>query len=232
MVAEAGSHLLDVLPDVLIERHALGLIEPVASDADGHLLAGAHRLAACKVLAATERAVAMLDAARDLSPGAPAIDAAKSWTQPLMALDEGTGQLNPLLVPVRIFALRSGDEADRALAIEAAENEQRQDYKPKEVRALYERLKASGFRIKRGRPKKGEKSAIPVIAAVINKSERHVRSMVRPAQKIGSTSNFSEDYDRNHLRQSAQRYLKRHGEDINSRRRQAIEILLAELRTD
>ena len=183
-------------------------------------------------LAATERAVAMLDAARDLSPGAPAIDAAKSWTQPLMALDEGTGQLNPLLVPVRIFALRSGDEADRALAIEAAENEQRQDYKPKEVRALYERLKASGFRIKRGRPKKGEKSAIPVIAAVINKSERHVRSMVRPAQKIGSTSNFSEDYDRNHLRQSAQRYLKRHGEDINSRRRQAIEILLAELRTD
>jgi len=190
--------------------HALGLIEPIAIDADGHLLAGAHRLAACQVLAATERGVAMLDAVRDLSPGAPAIDAAKSWTGPLGELEKGTGELNPLLIPVRIFALRSGDQEERALAIEAAENEQRQDYKPAEVRALYERLKASGFRVKRGRPKRGEKSAVPVIAAVINKSERYVRSLVRPAQPIGSTSNLSEEYDGKRARQALMRYRTRH----------------------
>jgi len=192
---------------------ALGLIEPIAVDANGNLLAGAHRLAACRLLAANdgERVAVMLEAVRDLSPGAPAVDAAKAWTEPLYDLANGPGELNPSQVPVRVFALSSGIESERSLAIEAAENEQRKDYTRKEVRALFERLVEAGYHSGRGRPKKGAKPALPAVATVIGKSYSHTKDIIRGEVKKAGTSQYSESHDRKRMRQAILRYIDRHG---------------------
>lgn len=191
---------------------ALGLIEPIAVDANGNLLAGAHRLAACRVLGAGEgeRVAVLLEAVRDLSPGAPAIDAAKAWTELLYDLDSGPGELDPSQIPVRVFALSSGVESERSLAIEAAENEQRKDYTRKEVRALFERLVEAGYHSGRGRPKKGAKPALPAVATVIGKSYSHTKDIIRNQGKKAGTSQYSESYDRKRMRQAIVRYLDRH----------------------
>lgn len=160
---------------------ALGLLEPVVIDRDGCLLAGAHRLAACRVLAAEpfarrqelyevcdqDRADALKDA---------------DWER-LEAIGENSGELNPLRVPVRVVDFDSGDDFDRALAIETAENEQRRDYTREEVKALYDKLIERGFTDRRGRPAAGERPAKPVIASVIGKSMDTVRRMLKPKKR-------------------------------------------------
>jgi len=210
--------------------HALGLIEPIAVDADGHLLAGGHRLAACRVLAASEgeRVVALLDAARDLSPGAPAVDAAKEWTEPLFDLPAGPGELTPTRVPVRVFPMRSANDEERALAIEAAGNEPRRDYRPKEVRALYERLKAAGYHVGKGRPAKGAQPAMPRVAVVIGKSVRQVQRMLQDPRKNTTRVALNETKRRIALRKAALDYMKHHADEAPSQLRNAIEIMLAE----
>jgi len=76
----------------------------------------------------------------------------------------------------------SDGDPRRALAVEAAENAQRRDYTPTEVLALYERLVASGFTTRRGKPKEGEKPARPAIASIIGRSVRTVNRMLKQAK--------------------------------------------------
>jgi hypothetical protein len=73
-------------------------------------------------------------------------------------------------VPVRRMDFMAEDEPARALAVEVAENEQRRDYTPGEVKALAERLKAAGFRADPGRPRKGQKALVPALGAVVGRS--------------------------------------------------------------
>jgi ParB family chromosome partitioning protein len=78
-------------------------------------------------------------------------------------------------VPIRRYDFDSQAEPDKALAIEASENEKRRDYTPTEVRAIADRLRAAGYRDAPGKPKKGEKALRPALELIIGKSIRQVR---------------------------------------------------------
>ena len=78
-------------------------------------------------------------------------------------------------VLVRRYDFDASEDADRALTIEASENEKRRDYTPAEVRTLADRLRAAGYRDARGKPKRGEKALRPALEVIIGKSGRTVQ---------------------------------------------------------
>ena len=84
-------------------------------------------------------------------------------------------------IPIRRYDFDSQVEPDKALAIEASENEKRKDYTPAEVRAIADRLRAVGYRDSPGKPKKGEKALRPALELIIGKSIRQVRRYLNNA---------------------------------------------------
>jgi len=78
-------------------------------------------------------------------------------------------------VPVRSLAMDADQEPELALQIEVAENEQRRDYTSAEVKAIAERLKASGYTEVQGRPRKGQKPLMPALAVVVGKNLRTIQ---------------------------------------------------------
>lgn len=78
-------------------------------------------------------------------------------------------------VPIRRYDFDSQIESDKALAIEASENEKRRDYTPAEVRSIAVRLREAGYRDAPGKPKTGEKALRPALELIIGKSIRQVR---------------------------------------------------------
>jgi ParB family transcriptional regulator, chromosome partitioning protein len=131
--------------DLMGSIGALGLIEPLAVDIKGRLLAGGHRLAAITQLREQQPAIFRMQ-----FPGE--------------------------MVPVRVMNFDAELDPAQALNIEIAENEQRRDYTPAEVRAIAERLKSEGYTHVRGRPKEGEKALAPALQIIIGKSRRTVVS--------------------------------------------------------
>lgn len=131
---------------------AIGLIQPLAVDAEGHLLAGGHRRAALTLLEKTDP---------------------KRFTE-----------LFPnSLIPTRTFNFNAADDPEQAIVIEAAENEQRRDYTPAEVRELADRLLAAGYSNTGGRPKKGQKAIVPALMTIVGKSRRTVQRYLEPEEK-------------------------------------------------
>lgn len=160
---------------------ALGLLEPVVIDNEGHLLAGGHRIAACRLLNLphSERA-AFLKANTDLPEGKKG----EAILEKLTILEDIDGTFDE--VPIRKIDFNAKDDIERALAIEAAENTQRRDYTAQEVLRIYNRLTASGYTDRRGKPKEGEKPAKPMIASIIGKSVRTVERMLAKANETVS----------------------------------------------
>lgn len=169
---------------------ALGILEPVVVDLEGYLLAGGHRLAAVQLLAmpmimARRRAFldrVIVDGGAVPPPGSSAAAA----EPPLGALREladrmaeiNTQAFNDLYpknrVPVVAVDTSGKNSMGLALAVEAAENSVRRQYSRDEVRALAERLKAAGYVSRPGRPSKNQKSARPVLEALLGCSGRHL----------------------------------------------------------
>ncbi|MCY7286645.1 MAG: ParB N-terminal domain-containing protein [Cyanobacteria bacterium CAN_BIN43] len=87
-------------------------------------------------------------------------------------------------VPVRLLPFDSEQDTELALQIEVAENEQRRDYTPAEVRAVADKLKEAGYRTSAGRPKKGEKALAPVLSLIFGKSLRTVERYLAVNEKI------------------------------------------------
>ncbi|MBE9033498.1 ParB/RepB/Spo0J family partition protein, partial [filamentous cyanobacterium LEGE 11480] len=78
-------------------------------------------------------------------------------------------------IPVRSLPIDAEQDPALALQIEVAENEQRRDYTPAEVKALADRLKDSGYTEVKGRPKRGQKPLMPALAVVVGKNLRTVQ---------------------------------------------------------
>lgn len=132
---------------------AVGLIQPIAVDRNGHLLAGGHRRAALQLLQ-TEK-------------------------------PDSFAKLFPSGIPVRAMDIDATQEAETAIAIEAAENEKRRDYTPAEVRALADRLVEAGYSyaVKGGRSRKGRKALKPTLAMIVGKSEKTIQRYLSPKKK-------------------------------------------------
>jgi len=96
-------------------------------------------------------------------------------------------------VPIRRYDFDSEAETDKALAIEATENEKRRDYTPAEVRAIADRLRTAGYRDAPGKPKKGEKALRPALELIIGKSIRQVRRYLNDASDAHENGEQNQD---------------------------------------
>ncbi|MEN9306097.1 MAG: hypothetical protein RL173_29 [Fibrobacterota bacterium] len=156
-------HVLDLAESIV----ALGLIEPVAVDTKHRLLAGGHRWAALRLIAATQEQ--RTSVWRELFKADPS-----------PAMSERLGMLpvsgNP--VAVHVLSIDSVTDPSTALGIDVAENCQRRNFSKQEIRALATTLKAAGYRDGVGRPKQGERTVIPALSAVLGKSRRAVYMML------------------------------------------------------
>lgn len=144
---------------------AVGLIQTLAVDSEGHLLAGGHRRAALTLLEQTDP---------------------KRFTE-LFPRGE---------VPVRVFDFNATDDPERAIAIEAAENEQRRDYTPAEVRELADRLIKAGYRNTKGKPRKGQKALTPALMTIVGKSKATVKRYLAGEDKGSNEPLSSQDKQR------------------------------------
>lgn len=147
----------------------LGMIEPIAIDKGSRLVAGAHRLAALRLLNAAQ------DGRRDV------------WMQLFPQRIPGQEfaeleRLEPISRPVPVHILGFDSETDpaTALLIEVAENEKRRNYSHEEVRGFAMRLQDAGYRRQDGRPRQGERALIPVLAATLGVSTRTVKRALAP----------------------------------------------------
>lgn len=174
---------------------AVGLLQPVAVDKLHRLLAGLHRLEACRVLL-TYSTEARLDCLRPL-PGFDKLDM-KETRRRLVALpdrEDLPAPLNETFIPCRVLVdLNAEKDPGAALAAEAAENTARRQYTRKEIANLAERLKDAGYRDKPGRPRKGEKSLRPALALVLGVDVSTVRRNLNQPEKKkpAHVSGFSE----------------------------------------
>lgn len=139
---------------------AIGLIEPLAVDEKGQLLAGGHRLAAIRQL-------------RKSKPTSYA------------------NKFNGDLIPVRVMPFNADQDPDLALQVEVAENEQRRDYTPLEVKALAERLKAAGYIDRKGRPSKNEKPLLPALEVIVGKSMSTLKRYLQDEAPAQGSENSS-----------------------------------------
>lgn len=158
-------HVVDLAESIA----AVGLVEPIAVDRRGVLLAGGHRLAALRILAAPtgDRGAVAADLLDDISG---------ELVERLAALPEGI--VDAAAVPVAVVDIDAEKEPARALSIEVAENEKRRDYSRAEVATLADRLRKAGFRDKPGRPKPGEKVLSVALGVIVGKSRRSVFRML------------------------------------------------------
>lgn len=158
---------------------AVGLLGPPCVDRHHVLIAGAHRVAAARLLLTPPHDrrshLSAVEGFDELEMG-ERIDA----LPPLDQLPEQiAGGRMPVLVRTDLDAV--ADPA-AALAAEAAENTARKQYTPAQVRALAERLVQAGFRESVGRPKKGEKALRPALEKILGVDARHVRRLLGKEQ--------------------------------------------------
>lgn len=162
------SHVLNLAESI----SAVGLVEPPTVDQVGHLLAGAHRVAALRLLTQPNLEARVsawleltyLDESRLTVKQQTEVERLKSF--PSLDMPE---------VPVMVLPFNAKDDAARALAIETSENTQRRSYSKEEIFTLVQRLRAAGFVEREGRPRSGEKALRPALSVVLGKSSNTVR---------------------------------------------------------
>lgn len=144
----------------------VGLIQPIAIDRHGRLLAGDHRRRALQIL---REVSGNRERLQQLLPDADADMAQKAlsaWER--LGLDAG--------VPVHRMDVDGEREPELAKAIELAENTNREDFTKEEVKKAWEQLRDAGYRDVVGRPKVGEKAMRPELALIFGKSLRTITS--------------------------------------------------------
>lgn len=114
--------------------------------------------------------------------------AAIKWLRENKA-DEFSVHFSQEMVPVRVMPLDSGQEPEKALQVELAENEKRVNYSRDQIEKLATRLRELNYKETRGRPKKGEKALGPALAVAIGVSTRYVRKVLGEENKVSSSKN-------------------------------------------
>ena len=174
-------HVVDLAESIAV----LGLLEPVVIDTAGHLLAGGHRLAALQLLAVTdpeERRAVFLERCGWSSKKAdatPPSELASLADHITMLGDAPLATWYPKhVIPVQVVDVGGRGGSERALAIEAAENNVRRQYSKVEITALAERFKAAGYKTTSGKPKAGEKTMLSALEAAVGRSKRQIQRIL------------------------------------------------------
>ena len=162
---------------------ALGLLQPPAVDREHRLVAGLHRLTACRMLASDAVGrVALVEAEPDLVERVTALPALEELPEPLLSGN----------IPVRVLTdLDSTKDIDRAVAAEAAENTARRQYTAKEVESIKARLIDLGYSEVRGRPRAGQKALKPALSLVLGLGRAQTSRVLAASRKGAHVSTFS-----------------------------------------
>lgn len=163
---------------------AVGLIQPIAIDTRGKLIAGGHRLAVWALLDvddAEARRTAFLKGLSGYTPTAEH-DPANPSEPEAMATEIGTLDVSgwkdahpKSLVPVLVFDEDEAKKKNNALLREVAENEKRRGYTAADVKALAVRLERAGFEDIKGRPAEEQQSVRVELGRILGRSSRQIR---------------------------------------------------------
>jgi ParB family chromosome partitioning protein len=141
-------------------------------------------------------------------------------------------------VPIYRIDFDSEAEPERALAIEAAENEKRRDYTPAEIRSIADKLRSAGYEDVKGRPKQGQKPLMPALSVVVGKSKRHLRRQLSDTQtdpeKSGTHVRLSDEADpfARQCKSVAGQLRQIKSEKLPDDKRKRIEVLLQSLQDE
>lgn len=151
---------------------AIGLVEPPTVDRLGRLLAGAHRIAALRLLAHAD-----IEARIGMWLELINIKNDRLTSQQQSDIDrlKVLAPLDQPEIPVMILPFDAAEDPATALAVETSENTQRRSYSRQEIITLATRLKDAGFIEREGRPRAGEKALRPALSLVLGKSDNTVR---------------------------------------------------------
>jgi len=187
----SASHVVLLAESIAV----LGLLEPIVIDQAGHLLAGAHRLAALQLLTITDpekRILAFLErAGHPPTEGKELPSEVAALVERLKAVKtDGLASRYPKsVIPVVVVDVGGKDGKGLPLAIEAAENTVRRQYSADEVKALADRFKEAGYISSTGgRPEKDQKTVMDALEASLGRSKRQIQRILAPTKaKRGKT---------------------------------------------
>lgn len=177
-----AAHVLTLAESVA----AVGLVQALAVDKAGRLVAGLHRLEACRLLdlvkpEARAAHLSTLDGADRMDP-----EETRARLRALPAPADMPEPLRAGKVPCRVLAdLDAQADPEAALAAEAAENTARKAYTSAEACALADRLRRAGYRETGGRPRQGEKALRPALELVLGVSKNTARRLLGRLPKGG-----------------------------------------------
>ena len=177
-----ASHVLALAESVA----AVGLLQPVAVDKAHRLVAGLHRLEACRLLlmdadARAER-LQELGGDQDMAERCAELPPASRLAEPLRA-----GK-----IPCRVLTeLDAEADPDVALAAEGAENTARRAYTAAEAEQLAQRLRAAGYKETKGRPRAGDKALRPALQLVLGVSDTTARRLLGRRADTGKGSHLT-----------------------------------------
>jgi hypothetical protein len=164
----------------------VGLIQPLAVDLRGHLLAGDHRRRALELLQELsewpDRALKLLPNLEDSDEDTLG-KVLTAWRR--LKFDDG--------VPVHRIPIDAAADPAAAKAIELSENTQRSNFTKDEVQNAYKELVAAGYRHTVGRPKKGEKAIGPQLELLYGKASRTIEKYVAELRATSSATNTATD---------------------------------------
>jgi len=186
-------HVLDLAESIA----TLGMLQPIAIDSNGRLVAGEHRLEACRLLDLDSPEKRSLHWQQILSQTDKVLKKSK--------VDEAKKRLDDLdskaykdryedgQIPTLTLPFDAEKDKEASLAAETAENEKRQNYTKQEILALADRLRDAGYIDRPGRPKKGEKSVKTALAVISGKSFRQIERDLSKLKTPTHVGVFEED---------------------------------------
>jgi ParB family chromosome partitioning protein len=168
-------HVIDLAESI----EALGILQPIAIDKDEHLVAGEHRLIACRLLSYDDisaRSAYWEEVSQSSKKAFSSQKKQEDAKLRVASLNHEKFKLKykDLEIPVVVLPFNSKIKKEQALLAETAENEKRQNYTKEEILNLAEKLRESGYIERAGRPKQGEKSLKTALSVISGKSWRQI----------------------------------------------------------
>lgn len=169
-----ADHVLGVAESIA----ALGLLQPPAVDRKHRLIAGLHRVTACRLLLAEPADRITMFAQLEGASRIPADEVQARLTALPLPHDLPEPLANGRVPVAILVGIDAENDKAAALAAEVAENVTRKKYSAPEIYALVGQLRGHGYTEPKGRPRSGEKALRPALRLILGMSEKTIRNIL------------------------------------------------------